>query len=101
MGILGELFETAMNLAGIMGILALIVAILMGIAFLGVFSFVGVGIPVEIFIHDKNGRFLPYRMLLVIAFVIGLFLIHWYLPFAICALAGVAALLIEVGTSGR
>jgi len=101
MGLLGELFEFAMNLAGIIGILALIVAILMAVAFLGVFSFVGVGIPVEIFIHDKNGRLLPHRMLLVIALVIGLFLIRWYLPFAICAAAGVVALLIEVYTSGR
>ena len=101
MGLLGELFDAAMNLAGIIGILALIVAILMGVAFLGVFSIVGVGIPVEIFTHDRDERFLPDRMLLVIALVIGLHLIRWYLPLVICAAAGVVALLIEVCTSGR
>ncbi|MGA8740611.1 MAG: hypothetical protein WB561_05430 [Terracidiphilus sp.] len=101
MGLLAELFEAAANLAGIIGILTLIVAIVTGVAFLGIFSIVGVGIPVEIFTHDKNERFLHHRMLLVIALAIGLFLIRWYLPFAICAAAGVVALLIEVGTSGR
>src|ERR1035441_1807257 len=99
MGLLGELFEAAMHIAGIIGILALIAAILMGVAFLGVFSIVGVGIPVEIFTHDRDERFLPHRMVLVIALVIGLFLIRWYLPFAICAAACVVALLIEVCTS--
>ena len=101
MALLGELFEAAMNLAGVIGILALIVAIAMGVAFLGIFSIAGVGIPVEIFTHDKDERFLPHRMLLVIALVIGLFLIRWYLPLAICAAACVVALLIEVCTSGR
>lgn len=76
-------------------------AILMGVAFLAIFSIVGVGIPIEIFTHDKNERFLPHRMVLVLALVIGLFLIRWYLPFAICATAGVVTLLIEICTSGR
>jgi hypothetical protein len=101
MGLLGELLEAAMNLAGIVGILALIVGILTGFAFLGIFTLVGVGIPVHIFTHDEKERFLPGRMAIVIIVTIGLFLIRWYTPLAIAAAAGTAALFIELCTSGR
>lgn len=100
MGLLGELFEAAMSFAGILGVLALIVAILIGLGFLVVFSVLCVGLPIEIFTHDQRGKLIPWRVALVIGVTVGLFLIRWYLPFAIAGTVGLVGMFIElIGTS--
>ena len=101
MALLGELFEAAMSFAGILGVLALILAIIFGLVFWLTFSVVGVGLPVEIFTHDQRGNLIPWRVVLVICVTVGLFLVRWYLPFAICGAAGVVAICFEVFSSGR
>ena len=96
MGILVELYEAAMALAGIFGVVALLLAITFGVVFWVISSILGVGIPIEVFTHDKNFKLLPWRVVLVIGAVVGRFLIRWYLPFTIAAAIGLIGMFIEI-----
>jgi len=90
-----------MAFVGVLGVLAILLAVIFGVAFWAIFSFAAVGIPVEIFIHDKKFNLVPWRAVLLIGVTVGLFVIRWYLPFAIFGAAGIVAICIEVFGYGR
>jgi xanthosine utilization system XapX-like protein len=54
------------------------------------------GVLIETFTHDENFRLIPWRVALVIGVVVGLFLIRWYLPFAIAGAIGLVGMFIEL-----
>lgn len=99
MGLIEGFFEWAADFAGIIGALILLLLICGAFAFGGIFALLAVGVPIEIFIHDRRGKLVLWRVALVITVVVSLFLIRWYLPFAIAGAAGFIALFIElIGT---
>ena len=58
------------------------------------------GVLIEVFTHDENFKLIPWRVALVICVVAGLFLIRWYLPFAIAGAIGLIGMFIElIGTT--
>jgi hypothetical protein len=83
MALLEWLFESAMGLAGIFGVLILLLFIGAGLFFVGTFMVIVPGFLIEEFTHDKNFKLMPWRVVIVVVVVVGLFLIRWYLPFAI------------------
>ena len=68
--------------------------------FVGTFMVLIPGALIEVFTHDKNFKLIPWRVALVIGVVVGLFMIRWYLPFAIAGAVGLIGMFIEItGTS--
>ena len=90
MGILGELFEAAMNLAGIIGVFLLLGAIIFGVAIVGMMTFAGVGVTWMILAEDEDGKLVPWRVVLIIGVLTGLCFIRWYVPL-LAVLAAAAA----------
>jgi hypothetical protein len=100
MGFLEALFEWAAGLAGIFGVFILLLFIGAGVFIVGSFMVLIPGVLIETFTHDENFRLIPWRVALVIGVVVGLFLIRWYLPFAIAGAIGLVGMFIElIGTS--
>jgi hypothetical protein len=100
MGFLEALFEWAAGLAGIFGVFILLLFIGAGVFIVGSFMVLIPGVLIETFTHDENFRLIPWRVALVIGVVVGLFLIRWYLPFAIAGAIGLIGMFIElIGTS--
>ena len=96
MGFLEALFEWAAGLAGIFGVFFLLLFIGAGIFFVGAFMVLIPGVLIEVFTHDEDFRLIPWRVALVIGVVVGLFLIRWYLPFAIAGAIGLVGMFIEL-----
>ena len=96
MGFLEALFEWAAGLAGIFGVFILLLFIGAGVFIVGSFMVLIPGVLIETFTHDENFRLIPWRVALVIGVVVGLFLIRWYLPFAIAGAVGLIAMVIEL-----
>jgi MFS family permease len=90
MGLLGELFEAAMNFAGIIGVVLLLGAIIFGVAFAGMMTFAGVGVTWMILTEDKDDKPVPWRVVLIIGVLTGLCFIRWYVPL-LAVLAAAAA----------
>ena len=100
MGFLEALFEWAAGLAGIFGVFILLLFIGAGVFIVGSFMVLIPGVLIETFTHDENFRLIPWRVALVIGVVVGLFLIRWYLPFAIAGAIGLVGMFVElIGTS--
>jgi hypothetical protein len=100
MGLFEWLFEWAEGFAGIVGVFILLLFIGAGIFFVGIFVIIVPGALIEVFTHDENFKLIPWRVALVIGVVAGLFLIRWYLPFAIAGALGLIGMLIElIGTT--
>ena len=59
MGLLGELFDAAMNLAGIIGVVLILGAIVFGIFFVGMMTFAGVGVTWTILTEDEDDKLVP------------------------------------------
>ena len=85
-----------MGLAGIFGVLILLLLLGACIFYLGIFMVLIPGALIEAFTHDRNFKLVPWRVALVIGGVVGLFLIRWYLPFAIAGAVGLIAMVIEL-----
>jgi hypothetical protein len=96
MGFLEALFEWAAGLAGIFGVFILLLFIGAGVFIVGSFMVLIPGVLIETFTHDENFRLIPWRVALVIGVVVGLFLIRWYLPFAIAGAIGLVGMFIEL-----
>jgi hypothetical protein len=95
------LFESAMAFAGIFGVLILLLFLGAGLFFVGTFMVIVPGFLIEEFTHDKNFKLIPWRVVLLIVVAGGLFLIRWYLPFAIAGAIGLIGMFFElIGTSG-
>ena len=94
MGLLGELFEAAMNLAGIIGVVLLLGAIIFGVAFVGMLTFAGVGVTWMILTEDEDDKLVPWRVVLIISVLIGLCFIRWYIPLLIVLAAAAASPLV-------
>src|ERR1035441_3375643 len=100
MGLIEWLFEWAEGFAGIVGVFILLLFLGAGIFFLGTFMLIVPGVLVEVFSHDENFKLIPWRVALVIGVLVGLFLIRWYLPFAIAGAIGLVGMFIElIGTT--
>ena len=100
MAFLEGLTQWAMGLAGIFGVLILLLLLGACIFYLGIFMVLIPGALIEAFTHDRNFKLVPWRVALVIGVVVGLFLIRWYLPFAIAGAIGLIGMFIElIGTS--
>ena len=100
MAFLEGLIEWAMGLVGIFGVLILLLILGACIVYLGIFMVLIPGALLEVFPHDSNFKLVPRRVALVIGGLVGLFLIRWYLPFAIAGAVGLIAMVIELtGTS--
>ena len=100
MGLIEGLFEWAAGFAGIVGVIILFLFIGAGIFFVGIFIVLVPGVLIEVFTHDENFKLIPWRVALVICVVAGLFLIRWYLPFAIAGAIGLIGMFIElIGTT--
>ena len=100
MGLIEWLFEWAEGFAGIAGVFILLLFIGAGIFFVGIFVIIVPGVLVEVFTHDEDFKLIPWRVALVIVVVAGLFLIRWYLPFAIAGAIGLVGMLFElIGTT--
>ena len=94
------LFEWATGFAGIIGVFILLLFLGAGIFFVGIFVIIVPGVLVEVFTHDENFKLIPWRVALVIGVLVGLFLIRWYLPFAIAGAIGLIGMFIElIGTT--
>jgi hypothetical protein len=96
MGFLEALFEWAAGLAGIFGVFILLLFIGAGVFIVGSFMVLIPGVLIETFTHDENFKLIPWRVALVIGVVVGLFLIRWYLPFAIAGAIGLVGMFIEL-----
>ena len=96
MAFLEGLTQWAMGLAGIFGVLILLLLLGACIFYLGIFMVLIPGALIEAFTHDRNFKLVPWRVALVIGVVVGLFLIRWYLPFAIAGAVGLIAMVIEL-----
>ena len=96
MGFLEALFEWAAGLAGIFGVFILLLFIGAGVFIVGSFMVLIPGVLIETFTHDENFRLIPWRVALVIGVVVSLFLIRWYLPFAIAGAIGLVGMFIEL-----
>ena len=104
MGLLGELFEAAMNFAGIIGVVLLLGAIIFGVALAGMMMFAGVGVTWMILTEDKDDKPVPWRVVLIIGVLTGLCFIRWYVPLlAVLAAAAVSPLVCgwELDRMGR
>jgi hypothetical protein len=100
MGLVKGLLEWAAGTAGLIGVFVLLLFIGSGIFVVGSFMVLIPGFLIEVFTHDKNFKLVPWRVALVIGVVVGLFMVRWYLPFAIAAAIGLIGMLIELmGTS--
>jgi hypothetical protein len=100
MGLFEWLLEWAEGFAGIIGVFILLLFIGAGIFFVGIFVIIVPGVLVEVFTHDEDFKLIPWRVALVICVVVGLFLIRWYLPFAIAGAIGLIGMFIElIGTT--
>jgi hypothetical protein len=99
-GLIEWLFEWATGFAGIIGVFILLLFLGAGIFFVGIFVIIVPGVLVEVFTHDENFKLIPWRVALVIGVLVGLFLIRWYLPFAIAGAIGLVGMFIElIGTT--
>ncbi len=96
MGLIEWLFECAAGFAGIIGVFILLLFIGAGIFFVGIFVVIVPGALVEVFTQDEDFKLIPWRVALVICVVVGLFLIRWYLPFAIAGAIGLIGMFIEL-----
>lgn len=96
MALLEWLFESAMGFAGIFGVFFLLLFLAAGIFFVGSFMVVVPGALIEEFTHDRNFKLMPWRVVIVVAVMLGLFLIRWYLPFAIAGAIGLIGMLMEL-----
>ena len=97
---MGELFSAVFEFVGIIGVIILVVGLIMGIVIWVVMSFVAVWVPLHIFTHTAVGdKLRPGRVviasLVLIPMTVGLFLIRWYIPFAICGAAGLVVVVME------
>ena len=100
MGLIEWLFEWAAGFAGVIGVFILLLFLGAGIFFVGIFVIIVPGVLVEAFTHDENFKLIPWRVALVIVVVAGLFLIRWYLLFAIAGAIGLVGMLFElIGTT--
>jgi hypothetical protein len=100
MALLEWLFESALAFAGIFGVFFLLLFLCAGAFFVGTFMVLIPGVLIEAFTHDKNFKLISWRVALVVGVAAGLFLIRWYLPFAIAAAVGLIGMIIElIGTS--
>ena len=96
MSLIEWLFEWAAGFGGIVGVFILLLIIGAGIFFVGIFVVIVPGALVEVFTHDEDFKLIPWRVALVIYVVVGLFLIRWYLPFAIAGAIGPIGMFIEL-----
>ena len=96
MALLEWLFESAMGFAGIFGVFILLLFLCAGVFFVGTFMVIVPGFLIEEFTHDRNFKLMPWRVVIVVTVVIGLFLIRWYLPFAIAGGIGLIGMLMEL-----
>jgi len=101
MALLEWLFESAMGFAGIFGVFFLLLFLAAGIYFVGAFMVLIPGVLIEEFTHGKDCKLMPWRVVIVVAVVIGLFLIRWYLPFAIAGAVGLIGMLMELISISR
>jgi hypothetical protein len=101
MSLIEWLFEWAEGFAGMVGVFILLLFIGAGIFFVGIFVVIVPGVLIEVFIHDEDFKLIPWRVVaLVIVVVAGLFLIRWYLPFAIAGAIGLIGMFFElIGTT--
>ena len=76
MAFLEGLTQWAMGLAGIFGVLILLLLLGACIFYLGIFMVLIPGALIEAFTHDRNFKLVPWRVALVIGGVVGLFLIR-------------------------
>jgi hypothetical protein len=96
MALVEWLFESALGFAGIFGVFFLLLFLAAGIFFVGTFMVLIPGVLIEEFTHDRNFKLMPWRVVIVVAVVLGLFLIRWYLPFAIAGAIGLIGMLMEL-----
>jgi hypothetical protein len=100
MGLIEWLFEWAEGFAGMVGVFILLLFIGAGIFFVGIFVVIVPGVLIEVFVHDEDFKLIPWRVALVICVLVGLFLIRWYLPFAIAGTIGLIGMFFElIGTT--
>jgi MFS family permease len=83
-----------MNLAGIIGVVLLLGAIIFGVAFVGMLTFAGVGVTWMILTEDEDDKLVPWRVVLIISVLIGLCFIRWYIPLLIVLAAAAASPLV-------
>src|ERR1035438_4375237 len=96
MALVEWLFESAMGFAGIIGVFILLLFLGAGVFFVGTFMVLIPGVLIEEFTHDRNFTLMPWRVVIVVAVMLGLFLIRWYLPFAIAGAIGLIGMLMEL-----
>ena len=96
MALVEWLFETSMGFTGIIGVFILLLFLGAGVFFVGTFMILVPGVLIEEFTHDRNFKLMPWRVVIVVAVVLGLFLIRWYLPFAIAGAIGLIGMLMEL-----
>ena len=96
MGLIEWLFGWAEGLAGVIGVFVLLLFLGAAIFFVGTFVIIVPGVLIEVFVHDEDFKLIPWRVALVICVVVGLFLIRWYLPFAIAGAIGLIGMFIEL-----
>ena len=101
MALLEWLFESAIAFAGIFGVLILLLFLGAGVFFVGTFMVMVPGFLIEEFTHDKNFMLIPWRVVLVIVVAGGLFLIRWYVPFAIAGAVGLVGMFMELISISR